>query len=244
MARPEQRRPGCCLKASIRYGKLLTRLTGPRKARKMATMEAFCDWRDPSNGGRAVALGAQTWSRAALALRLSLPHRHLVNSVDSHRAGPSGASIQAPRGPDRCDRPIRRSLHSTFGVVQGSTIAGPSFSIRQAFTRLSNRPVHWPRAAPQMRALRFLRLALLLSKGFLPKDCPWRNFPLDMQYAFRVHWHILRFRVRYIRPSLVGRWHGRMSGLLISAPPVEGPTQDGENRGRLRRVLHSTKGRQ
>src|ERR1017187_9896084 len=65
-----------------RYGKLLTRLTGPSKPREMATIQAFCAWRDPSNGGRAVAFGAQTWSRAAPALRLSLPHRHLVNSVD------------------------------------------------------------------------------------------------------------------------------------------------------------------
>src|ERR1017187_2039430 len=54
----------------------------PTESAKMATIQAFCAWRDPSNGGRAVAFGAQTWSRTALVLRLSLPHRHLVNSVD------------------------------------------------------------------------------------------------------------------------------------------------------------------
>src|ERR1039457_3182406 len=61
--------------------KALTRLTGPRKVRKMATIQAFCAWRDPGSNPEEAASGAKTGSRAAPALRLSLPHRHLVNSV-------------------------------------------------------------------------------------------------------------------------------------------------------------------
>src|ERR1039458_6948263 len=68
--------------ASIRYGKLLTRLTGSRKARKLAIIQAFCASRDSGNDGQRRGAEAKTCSRAAPALRLSLPHRHLVNSVD------------------------------------------------------------------------------------------------------------------------------------------------------------------
>src|ERR1017187_9101407 len=66
--------------ASIRYGKLLTRLTGSRKARKLAIIQAFCASRDSGNDGQRRGAEAKTCSRAAPALRLSLPHRHLVNS--------------------------------------------------------------------------------------------------------------------------------------------------------------------
>ena len=52
--------------------KALTRLTGPRKVRKMATIQAFCAWRDPGSNPEEAASGAKTWSRAAPALRLSL----------------------------------------------------------------------------------------------------------------------------------------------------------------------------
>jgi hypothetical protein len=68
--------------ASNRYGKLLTRLTGSRKARKLAIIQAFCASRDSGNDGQRRGAEAKTCSRAAPALRLSLPHRHLVNSVD------------------------------------------------------------------------------------------------------------------------------------------------------------------
>src|ERR1039458_2316750 len=65
--------------ASIRYGKLLTRLTGSRKARKLAIIQAFCASRASGNDGQRRGAEAKTFSRAAPALRLSLPHRHLVN---------------------------------------------------------------------------------------------------------------------------------------------------------------------
>src|ERR1019366_1491537 len=66
--------------ASNRYGKLLTRLTGSRKARELAIIQAFCASRDSGNDGQRRGAEAKTCSRAAPALRLSLPHRHLVNS--------------------------------------------------------------------------------------------------------------------------------------------------------------------
>jgi len=48
----------------------------------MAIIRVFCAWRDRAATAEDAASGAKTWSRAAPALRLSLPHRHLVNSVD------------------------------------------------------------------------------------------------------------------------------------------------------------------
>src|ERR1039457_487435 len=42
---------------SIRYGKLLAGLTGHRKPRKMARIQAFCAWRDPGSNGENVEPG-------------------------------------------------------------------------------------------------------------------------------------------------------------------------------------------
>src|ERR1017187_7600593 len=44
--------------ASNRYGKLLTRLTGSRKARKLAIIQAFCASRDPVSDGRGRGVGS------------------------------------------------------------------------------------------------------------------------------------------------------------------------------------------
>ena len=65
---------------NTRYGKLLTRLTVPKKTREMAIIWASCDWRDPAATASVCHLGAKTWGRTGPSLRLSLPGRHLVNS--------------------------------------------------------------------------------------------------------------------------------------------------------------------
>jgi len=74
---------------NTRYGKLLTRLTLQRKAREMAIIRASCGWRDPAAAGGVCHLGAKTWGRPGPSLRLSLPGRHLVNSVAGALAPPS-----------------------------------------------------------------------------------------------------------------------------------------------------------
>src|ERR1017187_1697326 len=83
--------------------KALTRLTGPRKVRKMATIQAFCAWRDPGSNPEEAASGAKTWSRAAPALRLSLRTGiWLTASPGRWRCAGDGSSNQAsastPRG--------------------------------------------------------------------------------------------------------------------------------------------------
>jgi hypothetical protein len=59
--------------ASIRYGKLLTRLTGQRKAREMAIIRASCAWRDPATTARVLPFRGKKGGPPAPALRLSLP---------------------------------------------------------------------------------------------------------------------------------------------------------------------------
>jgi hypothetical protein len=49
--------------ASTGYGTLLSRLTVPEKPREVATIRAFCDWRDPAATGAVCHLGPKTWGR-------------------------------------------------------------------------------------------------------------------------------------------------------------------------------------
>src|ERR1022692_3715796 len=62
--------------ASNRYGKLLTRLTGHTKTAKNGQNTGFLRLARLSATAEDVALGAETWSRPAQFLRLSLPRRH------------------------------------------------------------------------------------------------------------------------------------------------------------------------
>src|ERR1039458_6730258 len=71
--------------ASIRYGKLLTRLTGPRKVRKMATIQAFCAWRDPGSNHRGGCVWGENVEPGGSGSPFVSPHRHLANSVDGVR---------------------------------------------------------------------------------------------------------------------------------------------------------------
>jgi len=96
--RPPQRRfPRCEVpdEPSRGYGKPLTRLTGPKKAREMAIIRASCGWRDRAATAGVCHLGAKTWGRPGPSLRLSLPGRHLVNSV---AGAASRAANPGPRG--------------------------------------------------------------------------------------------------------------------------------------------------
>ena len=77
--------------ASNRYGKLLTRLTGSRKARKLAIIQAFCASRDSGNDGQRRGAEAKTCSRAAPALRLSL-RTGIWLTAWTGRAGATAAS--------------------------------------------------------------------------------------------------------------------------------------------------------
>ena len=67
-------------------------LTGQQKPLEMAIIQACCAWRDRAATAKDAASGTETWRRAAPALRLSLPHSLLVNSVGrvfaAERSGP------------------------------------------------------------------------------------------------------------------------------------------------------------
>jgi hypothetical protein len=108
--------------ASIRYGKLLTRLTGPRKSGKMGRKLAFCAWRDPSNGGRAVAFGAEIWGRSAPALRLSLRNRHLVNRGTWASGCCQSPLLQPGRSARRQRRPSGDQLRQPLPFMQNSEV--------------------------------------------------------------------------------------------------------------------------
>ena len=73
----------CLGEASTRYGKLLTRLTAQRKPPEMAIIRASCARRGPAATAGVCHLEAKTCGRPGPSLRLSLPGRHLVNSVAS-----------------------------------------------------------------------------------------------------------------------------------------------------------------
>src|ERR1035438_5060011 len=70
---------------SIRYGKLLTGLTGHRKPRKMARIQAFCAWRDPGSNPRGGCVWGENVEPGGSGSPFVSSHRHLVNSVDGVR---------------------------------------------------------------------------------------------------------------------------------------------------------------
>jgi hypothetical protein len=90
---PQRLFPRCAVPddPNTRYGKLLTRLTVPKKTREMAIIPASWDWRDPAATAGVCHLGAKTWGRPGPSLRLSLPGRHLVNSVAGAQPQPAFA---------------------------------------------------------------------------------------------------------------------------------------------------------
>jgi hypothetical protein len=67
--------------AGTGYGKLLTRLTAQRKPSETAIIRASCARRDAAVTAGVCYLGAKTRGQPGPSLRLSLPGRHLVNSV-------------------------------------------------------------------------------------------------------------------------------------------------------------------
>src|SRR5580700_9124842 len=93
---PSRRRvPRCAVPddPNTRYGKPLTRLTGPKKAREMAHNTGFLGMARPGSAGLGSPFGCENVGRPGPSLRLSLPGRHLVNSVAGALA-PTGAAFR------------------------------------------------------------------------------------------------------------------------------------------------------
>jgi len=90
--------------------KAVGRFTGPLKTLKNPIIRGFCDWRDPAAPAEVLFLGDEMWERAALALRLSLRHNPLVNSVAVCAESPRQGTLRATQV---CERQACLNAHKT-----------------------------------------------------------------------------------------------------------------------------------
>jgi len=80
--------PRCAWGGKYVLRKVLTRLTGSLKTVRTPIIRASCARREPAEERPGVCpLGAKRWGRPAPSLRLSLPHRRLVNSASIQKSG-------------------------------------------------------------------------------------------------------------------------------------------------------------